>query len=62
MKIDGFRGEELDLDPKVGLPKDVGPELYQPRMRPCACGCGQMVLAEWTCEGEAPAIERLSHG
>lgn len=46
------RREELDIESFGGMPKDLGEELYRPRLRPCACGCGQMVLGEWTCDGE----------
>lgn len=24
----------------------------RPRLRPCACGCGELLLGEWSCEGE----------
>ena len=44
------RLQELEVS-KGGMPKDAE-ELYKPRLRPCACGCGQMVMGEWTCEGE----------
>lgn len=56
------RLQELEMEwSKGGMPKDLGEELYKPRLRPCACGCGQMVLAEWSCEGEVTPFRQEDH-
>jgi len=52
------RREELEMEFRIeaskmaGLSKDSDDLVYQPRFRPCCCGCGEMVLGEWTCDGE----------
>jgi len=47
------RLQELEMEmPKGGMPKDLGEELYKPRLRPCACGCGELLLGSGHAEGE----------
>jgi len=57
------RREELDMDFRIeskgeGLTKDDEELVYQPRFRPCCCGCGELVLGElWTCSGEMTPLQ-----
>lgn len=56
------RLQELEMEmSKAGMPKDLGEELYKPRLRPCACGCGELLLGEWSCEGEVTPFRQEDH-
>jgi len=54
------RVEELELDSaaQTNEQEQVAQALYEPKFRPCACGCGAMVLGEAGCEGGLDPIQR----
>eukprot|EP00930_Biecheleria_cincta_P048740 TRINITY_DN34005_c0_g1_i1.p1 TRINITY_DN34005_c0_g1~~TRINITY_DN34005_c0_g1_i1.p1 ORF type:complete len:346 (+),score=46.40 TRINITY_DN34005_c0_g1_i1:69-1106(+) len=51
------RVEELELE-FAAQQGQVAEPLYEPKFRPCACGCGAMVIGEAGCEGGLDPIQR----